>query len=55
MKWDDDVIYDGIFRNRYSRATYVVRLAPKYAGKYAPLVRVNRDVIFARGEKPFFD
>lgn len=52
MKWDDGLIYDGIFRNRYQRAVYTVNLNAKHAQNYPAVVQVGRDAIFARGEKP---
>lgn len=52
MKWDDGMIYDGVFRNRYKRTVYTVHLNPKYAHNYPAVVQVGRDAIFARGEKP---
>lgn len=52
VKWDDELIYDGIFRNRYQRALYTVNLNPKHAQNYPAVVQVGRATIFARGEKP---
>lgn len=52
VKWDDGLIYDGIFRNRYQRAVYTVNLNAKHAQNHPAVVQVGRDAIFARGEKP---
>uniref|UniRef100_A0A0N5AWR7 [Histone H3]-trimethyl-L-lysine(9) demethylase n=1 Tax=Syphacia muris TaxID=451379 RepID=A0A0N5AWR7_9BILA len=51
IKWDDGIIYDGIFRYRYIRSTFTVQLSAKYS--YLPkTVKVTREAVFARGEKP---
>ncbi|VIO94337.1 Uncharacterized protein BM_BM6641 [Brugia malayi] len=52
VKWDDGLIYDGIFRNRYQRAVYTVNLNAKQTQNHPAVVQVGRDAIFARGEKP---
>lgn len=51
LKWDDGLIYDGVFRNRYKRATYIIQLAANFS-KLPKIIKVGRDAIFARGEKP---
>lgn len=52
MRWDDDMIYEGVFRNRYRRATYTIRIASKYGAAFPSVLQVSRDAVFARGEKP---
>ncbi|VDN01958.1 unnamed protein product [Thelazia callipaeda] len=52
IKWDDGLIYDGVFRNRYERALYTIKLKSKYANNHPAVMQVGRGEIFLRGEKP---